>query len=102
LSPRAREIIADGGNTLFFSAASGWKIAIKARLGRLQVPKNLGRFLPEQLSRKAIRVLPIHLSHALHVHGLPEHHRDLFDRLLVSQALLENSPILSVYSQLAR
>jgi prevent-host-death family protein len=102
MSPHAREIIAHGGNTLFFSAASRWEIAIKARLGRLQVPENLGRFLPEQLSRKAIRVLPIHLSHALHVHELPEHHRDPFDCLLVSQALLENLPILSVYSQLAR
>ena len=87
---------------MFFSAAIGWEVAIKARLGRLQVPENLGRFLPEQLSRKAIRVLYLHLSHALHVYGLPEHHRDPFDRLLVSQALLESLPILSVYSQLAR
>jgi PIN domain nuclease of toxin-antitoxin system len=102
LSPHAREVIADGGNVLFFSAASGWEIAIKARLGRLRVPEDLGRFLPEQLSRNAIRVLPIHLSHALRVYGLPDHHRDPFVRLLVSQALLENLPVLSADPQLAR
>jgi PIN domain nuclease of toxin-antitoxin system len=102
LSSRAREVIANGGNILFFSAASEWEIVLKARLGRLQAPEDLGRFLPEQLSRNAIRVLPIHLSHALHVHGLPDHHQDPFDRLQVSQALLENLPVLSVDSQLAR
>lgn len=102
LSPRARELIADGGNVLFFSAASGWEIAIKARLGKLQVPEDLGRFLTEQLSRNAIRVLPVHLSHTLHVYTLPNHHRDPFDRLLVSQALLENLPVLSADPQLAR
>lgn len=102
LSPRAREAIADGGNVLFFSAASGWEIAIKARLGKIQVPDDLGRFLTGQLSRNAIQVLPIHLSHALHVHSLPDHHRDPFDRLLVSQALLEDLPILSADPQLTR
>ena len=102
LSPHASEVIADGGNVLFFSAASGWEIAIKARLGKLQVPEDLGRFLTGQLSRNAIRVLPIHLSHALHVYTLPDHHRDPFDRLLVSQALLENLPMLSANPQLAR
>lgn len=82
--------------------ASGWEIAIKARLGKLQVPEGLGRFLTEQLSRNAIQVLPIHLSHTLHVYTLPNHHRDPFDRLLVSQALLENLPMLSADPQLAR
>ena len=102
LSPRAREAIADGGNVLFFSAASGWEIAIKARLGKLRVPEDLRRFLTEQLSRNAIQVLPIHLSHALHVYTLPDHHRDPFDRLLISQSLLENLPVLSADPQLAQ
>ncbi len=102
LSPRAREAIADGSNVLYFSAASGWEIAIKARLGKLQVSDDLGRFLTGQLSRNAIRVLPIHLSHALHEHSLPDHHRSPFDRLLVSQALLEDLPILSANPQLTR
>ncbi len=102
LSPRAREAIADVGNVLSFSAASGWGIAIKARIGKLQIPDNLGRLLTGQLSRNTVRVLPIHLSHALHEHSLPDHHRSPFDRLLVSQALLEGLPILSANPQLTR
>lgn len=102
LSLRAREIIADGQNDLFFSAASGWEIAIKANLGKLEVPDDLERFVNEQLSRNAIQVLPIYLSHALHVYALPDRHRDPFDRLLVSQAILEKLTVLSSDPQFAR
>ena len=102
LSEKAREIIADGHNDLFFSAASGWEISIKAGLGRLEVPENLQRFIADQLSRNAIQVLPIYLSHALHTGTLPVHHRDPFDRILVSQAILEEMPLLSADSHLSR
>ena len=101
LSGRVREIVADGRNELFLSAASGWEIAIKARLGRLEVPRDLERFLTEQLSRNSIRTLPIYLNHTVHTYILPDHHRDPFDRLLVSQALLEKLSVLSVDPQVA-
>src|SRR3989337_2455916 len=45
LSERAREVFSDGDNDLVFSAASGWEIAIKARLGRLHVPGDLNTYL---------------------------------------------------------
>jgi PIN domain nuclease of toxin-antitoxin system len=95
LPEKAREIIADGRNELFFSAASGWEISIKAGLGRLKVAGDLQRFIADQLSRNAIKVLPIYLSHTLHTRVLPDHHRDPFDRILVSQAILEEMPLLS-------
>jgi PIN domain nuclease of toxin-antitoxin system len=60
----------------------------KARLGRLEIADEPERFLTEQLSRNAIQALPIYLGHAVHTCALPGHHRDPFDRLLVSQALL--------------
>lgn len=95
LSDRAREFIGDGRNELFFSAASGWEISIKAGLGRLEVPGDLQRFIADQLSRNAIKVLSIYLSHTLHTRVLPDHHRDPFDRILASQAILEEMPLLS-------
>ena len=102
LSERAREIIADGRNELNFSAASGWEISIKAGLGRLEVPEDLQRFISDQLSRNTIRALPIYLSHALHTRTLPGYHRDPFDRILISQALLEEMPLLSADPQISR
>jgi PIN domain nuclease of toxin-antitoxin system len=86
LSARAREVIRGGDNELFFSAASGWEIAIKAQLGRLQLPDDLEQFIVDQLSLNTILVLPIQLRHALHVYTLPQHHRDPFDRMLVAQS----------------
>lgn len=95
LSSRAREIIADGSNRLFLSAASGWEIAIKAALGRLELPTTPGQFIAEQLAANAVEGLPILMSHALHVYTLPRYHRDPFDRLLVAQSQLEHLPILT-------
>ena len=51
LSDAARETIADGGNEIYFSAASGWEIAIKARLGRLTVPHDLTQFMTGQIEQ---------------------------------------------------
>lgn len=101
LPSRVREIIGDGNNELFVSAVSGWEMAIKAKLGRLQLPDEPQRFILEQLSLNAIQSLPIQMSHALHVFSLPDHHRDPFDRILISQAQLEGLPILTADPQIA-
>lgn len=95
LSPRARRIIEAGNNQLFLSAASGWEIAIKARLGRLQLPARPEHFISEQLALNAIESLPVRMSHALHVYTLPDYHQDPFDRMLVAQSQLENLPIIT-------
>jgi PIN domain nuclease of toxin-antitoxin system len=102
LSPRAREIIADGANVLFLSAPSGWEIAIKAKLRGLRLPDEPERFILKQLESNAIEVLPVQMSNALHVYALPDHHRDPFDRLLIAQAQLEKLPILTADPQISR
>jgi PIN domain nuclease of toxin-antitoxin system len=102
LPARARKLIADGRNGLFFSAASGWEIAVKASLGRIQLPAPMGRFLSEQLNLNGIAALPILMSHALGVHGLPFLHRDPFDRMLVVQAQMEKLGILTRDPQISQ
>lgn len=101
LSGRAREIISDGSNELFLSAAAGWEIAIKVQIGRLKLPEEPIRFILDQMRINAIQSLPIQMNHALHVSTLPQHHRDPFDRLLIAQAQLEGLPVLSSDHQLA-
>jgi PIN domain nuclease of toxin-antitoxin system len=102
LSSRVRELTGDSTNTLFLSAASGWEIAIKAQLGKLQLPDNLERYIADQLSLNGFESLPIQLRHALHIYTLPDLHRDPFDRILVAQSQLEQLPILTVDPQIAR
>ena len=102
ISERAREIIEDGANEVFFSAASGWEIAIKTRIGRLKlVTSDLKKFIIEQLAANNFHVLPVTLPHALGTYLLPEHHKDPFDRLLVAQADLENLTLLSADQRLS-
>jgi PIN domain nuclease of toxin-antitoxin system len=102
LSRRARRIIGDGSNEVYFSAVSGWEIAIKVRLGRLCIAGNDPEaFVAQQVTINKLRVLPIHLSHALKTYSLPDHHRDPFDRLLVAQSTIEALPLLSADQRLA-
>ncbi len=102
LSKNAREIIANPESELFLSAASGWEIAIKMQLGKLRVADDLERFIAEQLSLNQIVTLPITMHHALHVHNLPLHHRDPFDRMIITQSQLEKMPVLTADGIFAR
>ncbi len=102
LSEGAQEIFSDGDNELLFSAASGWEMAMKVGLGRMTVTGTLGTYLTTHLAENAIGVLPISVSHAVGVTELPDLHSDPFDRLLVSQAILEKLPILSADPEISR
>ena len=95
LSDALREIISDGSNELFLSAASAWEIAIKAGRGMLTLPEPPGKFIANRLTLHRIQPLAVQLSHAAHVYNLPDHHRDPFDRLLIAQGQLEEVAILT-------
>jgi PIN domain nuclease of toxin-antitoxin system len=95
LSKAARDFIADSRNELFLSAASAWEIAIKCARGRLALPEAPPQYVANRMATHHIQPLPVHISHALHVFGLPELHQDPFDRLLIAQSQLEDLPILT-------
>ena len=95
LSPRARKLIEDGGNEILVSAASGWEIATKVRLGKLPTGEELVSELDRYLTQLGCDTLPISLDHAVRAGGLPGEHRDPFDRMLIAQAQMENLKIIS-------
>jgi len=87
----ARERIRDAA-AVHVSAASLWEVAIKAELGKLDVPDDL----PDQIQRAGLVLLPVTAAHSWatrEVTGLP--HRDPFDRLLVAQARLERLALVT-------
>lgn len=101
LSPAARAAIADAGNECFLSLASCWEMAIKASLGKLALAQSIERFVPEQLAANDFQLLDIRLRHIGRLEGLPFHHRDPFDRLLVAQAQAEGLTLVSADPSLA-
>lgn len=87
LSPPARAMIEDGASDVRISVVTAWEIAIKQSLGKLDLPTPAEHWLPEVMRRTGFELAELHLSGALRVRGLPWHHRDPFDRLLIGHAL---------------
>lgn len=95
LSRKAISAMKNEANALVLSFASVWEMAIKAGLGKLRLPQAVEMFVPEQMHLNGIGQLAIEFRHAARVEGLPPHHGDPFDRLLVAQALTEGLPLIS-------
>lgn len=91
LGPQVRELIADGNNEIFVSSVSVAEIAIKRSLGKVAVPDDLLKSLAEE----GFQELPLLATHAAALEHLPPHHRDPFDRMLISQAATESLTIAS-------
>ena len=94
LSASAKARIEDVRNEKFLSVASIWEMAIKIALGKLEIDAELGELIASGAEGNGIGLLDVRKEHALGVVGLPLHHRDPFDRLLVSQALIERMAIV--------
>ncbi len=90
-----RELLADGKQEFYLSAASSWEISIKTSSGKLQLPGPPTSYVPKRLADQGIIPLPILHQHALAVYDLPKHHTDPFDRLLIAQAQAEQMVVLT-------
>jgi PIN domain nuclease of toxin-antitoxin system len=76
---------------LVVSVVSFAEVGIKVAVGKLRVPADLH----EQILRSGVRILALAPDHGLAVAELPLHHRDPFDRLLISQARREGLAIVT-------
>jgi PIN domain nuclease of toxin-antitoxin system len=92
----ATALIDDGRNEILFSSASIWEMAIKQSTGKINLGVPYASFIKEQMRLNNMELLPISLDHLKIVSSLAFHHRDPFDRLLISQAIVENIPIISI------
>jgi len=90
LSGRARRLLDDRRTTPVISAASIWELAIKQRIGKLELPE--GYF--DDLFGSGLSILAMTERHALAAGRLPLHHADPFDRMLIAQAQAEGLTLL--------
>jgi PIN domain nuclease of toxin-antitoxin system len=95
LSSLALSYLQDTNNQIFLSFASVWELAIKISTGRFVLNLPFETFFSQQLQVNRIALLEPTISHAAVVALLPYHHRDPFDRMIISQAVVEQIPILS-------
>ncbi len=95
LSRRARQTIAEEGNTVVISAASAWEIATKARIGKLPGALEVAADIAGCVARQQFEGLDITILHAQRAGRLPGTHRDPFDRMLIAQAQIEDLPVIT-------
>ena len=95
LSPRAKDLI-DSRHDRFISMASIWEIAIKVNIGHLEFREPFDKIVTDQFRINGYKLLNLKLQHLFKLSSLPLYHRDPFDRSIISQALVENMPIVSV------
>jgi len=91
---KINKIIKDSKNEIFVSSISIWEIAIKTSIGKLTFPFEL-RKIREVIKNMNISILDISTEHLINVAELPFHHKDPFDRLIISQGMIEKLPIIS-------
>ena len=101
LSSAARKLIENPRNDLLFSAASLWEVAIKSALGRTDFRVE-PRVLRRGLLDNGYTELPVTSEHAVSVTGLPDLHRNPFDRILLAQALCEGFTLLTADATIAK
>jgi PIN domain nuclease of toxin-antitoxin system len=95
LSERVRNLLLDTNNSWVVSIASVWELQIKCQLGKLNLSLPLPSLMESQQRINKLQILPIELSHIYALDGLPNHHRDPFDRIVIAQAIVEKIPVLS-------
>ena len=96
LTARAIAEIENADNELFVSVVSIWEMAIKSRLGKLEVVPNVGDALLRRLRQFGFQILDVKYSHASEDYQMPTlKHRDPFDRLLIAQARVEGLTVIT-------
>jgi len=77
------------------SAATAWEIALKYARGILPLVEPPERFVARVRKRYILASLSIDEESTLNVRKLPLRHRDPFDRILVSQAIVHGLTIVT-------
>ena len=94
LSGAARSLLEDPENEITVSVISFYEIAIKASLGKSGISCSTAQII-DYVRQAAVSVLDLRPAHAITMETLPWHHRDPFDRILVSAALTEPARLVT-------
>jgi PIN domain nuclease of toxin-antitoxin system len=89
---RVKRRLQKSGVELFVSIVTPWEIAMKSAL---RVPELSATRIKQRMVEMGARLIPITLDHIELLSGLPPHHNDPFDRMIIAQALSEDCLVVS-------
>ena len=94
LSKNISLILNDPENKIYVSIVSLWEIAIKKSIGKLEITKTM-KEIENDLIFSHFELLPVKVYHLHNLETLPFHHRDPFDRLILSTSISENFHLIT-------
>lgn len=97
LPKKARELLEDPLEIIYYSVVTPWELSIKHSKGKLKLPDDFFDTLPN----RGFDCLPIDESHINALRALPKLHGDPFDRMLVAQAKAEKMTLITGDKRLA-
>jgi PIN domain nuclease of toxin-antitoxin system len=98
LSTTAKAALVDSDNERLLAPISLVEIALKTRLGKLELSADFGTLFPAQLTLNRINLLSMDTRHIEPLTSMPLLHRDPFDRLIAATALVEGLSLVSADS----
>jgi len=96
LSEKIKGLCSEGSHDFYLSIASAWEIQIKHQLGKLDLKVAVEQLIYKNQQENGIQLLPIELAHICHLKHLPQYHKDPFDRIIITQAIIENMNVITV------
>ena len=94
LSRKAKKLLENPDNILYFSPVSLWEISIKHAKHPNQMPITSER-AKELALKMGLIALPVRSRHGVDISNLPEIHSDPFDRMLITQARSDGLLLIS-------
>ena len=97
VKPGYMKYLEDRNNTIYLSSMSIAEMMIKKSIGSLEIEFDM----LEMISEMGIEILDFDGKSALYLGVLPSHHRDPFDRMIISQAIFNGYRLISVDKKFA-
>ena len=93
LSPLQIEAI-ETADTLAISVMTCWEMAWLVNHGRIELRITITEWL-DQVEASGLNIIPVSRAIALRAVGLPEHHKDPVDRLIIATSIEHQAQLVS-------
>ena len=95
LTDKVKEVILDKNIEKYVSIASAWEVAIKLGTNKLHLDGGLPEFF-RMIDDNGFFTLPIERKYLLLIPLLHDHHKDPFDRFIVTTAIIEDMTLITI------
>ena len=95
LSAKVKDVVLDVSATKYVSIVSAWEIAIKLGTKKLELIGGLPEFF-RMIDDNGFFTLSVERDYLRQISTLPDYHKDPFDRLLISTAIVEDLTLVTI------